>query len=244
MRSYESRAEILALAEAGINDCEIARRTGVPRTTVRDIRRPRPRRPGNACPRCWRRIKPLGVTPARYAELLGLYLGDGCISQLGRTCSLRISLDAKYPGIIREADELLRAVFPGHSVARVRADGGATAVVQVCSTHLPCLFPQHGPGRKHERSISLEAWQQECVDAAPWRFLLGCFRSDGCAFINRTGRYAYLSYDFHNLSSGILDLYCATCDSVGVEYRRYARNVRIYRRPSVARFEAAVGRKF
>jgi hypothetical protein len=244
MRSYESRAEILRLVEEGINDCEISRRTRVPRTTVRDIRRPRQRRPGLTCPRCWRRIKPLAVTADRYAELLGLYLGDGCISRLGRTHSLRLSLDSKYPGIINEAEALFRAVFPGHSVALVRADRGSTTVVQVCSTHLPCLFPQHGPGRKHERSITLESWQQNCVDAAPGRFLLGCFRSDRCAYINRTGPYEYLSYDFFNLSQDILDLYCAGCDSVGVEYRRYRHNIRIYRRPSVALFEAHVGHKF
>ena len=27
--------------------------------------------------------------------------------------------------------------------------------------HWPCLFPQHGPGRKHERKIRLEAWQRD-----------------------------------------------------------------------------------
>jgi hypothetical protein len=25
--------------------------------------------------------------------------------------------------------------------------------------HWPCLFPQHGPGRKHERRIALVPWQ-------------------------------------------------------------------------------------
>ena len=74
------------------------------------------------------------------------------------------------------------------------ADGGATVVLWVYSRHLSCLFPQHGPGKKHERRIVLEAWQQEIVEAAPWAFLRGCIRSDGCVFVNRTGRYEYLSY--------------------------------------------------
>src|SRR4051812_45413324 len=244
MRSYESRAEILRLVEEGINDCEISRRTGVLRTTVRDIRRPRRRRPGLTCPRCWRRIKPLAMTADRYAELLGLYLGDGCISRLGRTHSLRFSLDAKYAGIVTATRELMTVAFPDHHIGVVVAHRGSVNVVQVYSSHLPCLFPQHGAGRKHERPIVLEAWQLAHVDATPWPFLRGCFRSDGCAFINRTGRYAYLSYDFTNLSAGILDLYAQACETVGVEYRRYARRIRIYRRASVALFERHVGVKF
>jgi hypothetical protein len=31
----------------------------------------------------------------------------------------------------------------------------------------PCLFPQHGPGRKHHRRIALAPWQQSIVDEHP-----------------------------------------------------------------------------
>ena len=75
-------------------------------------------------------------------------------------------------------------------------------VLWAYSSHLTCLFPQHGAGKKHERPIALEPWQQELVAAAPWAFLRGCIRSDGSVFVNRTGRYEYLSYDFCNLSAG------------------------------------------
>ena len=40
MHPPELRAEALALVEFGINDCEISRRLGIPRGTVRDWRRP------------------------------------------------------------------------------------------------------------------------------------------------------------------------------------------------------------
>jgi hypothetical protein len=39
------------------------------------------------------------------------------------------------------------------------ADGGSTVVLWVYHRHLSCLFPQHGPGKKHERPIELEPWQ-------------------------------------------------------------------------------------
>ena len=78
---------------------------------------------------------------------------------------------------------------------------------------------------------------------APWEFLRGCIRSDGCFFVNRTGKYAYESYEFFNYSRDILDLFVATCAAVGVECRVYARSARIYRRSSVALMLEHVGRK-
>ena len=95
-------------------------------------------------------------------------------------------------------------------------------VLWAYSSHLTCLFPQHGAGKKHERRIALEPWQQELVAAAPWAFLRGCIRSDGSVFVNRTGRYEYLSYDFCNLSQDILGLFedCLASGSGHGERRR------------------------
>jgi hypothetical protein len=112
-----------------------------------------------------------------------------------RSQRLRLSLDAKYPRIIAEAEARLRRVFPACQVGRVVADRGSTVVLWVYHRHLACLFPQHGPGKKHERPMELEAWQTGLVAEAPWSFLRGCIRSDGCSFVNRTGRYSYLSYE-------------------------------------------------
>jgi len=109
-------------------------------------------------------------------------------------------------------------------------------VVSVYSAHLPCLLPQDANGKKHERRISLEPWQYRLVEEAPWGFLRGCIRSDGCAFINRTGPYSYLSYDFCNKSKDIIDLFTIACGLVGVEHRvtrwRGSWRVRINRRRS------------
>jgi hypothetical protein len=81
------------------------------------------------------------------------------------------------------------------------------------------------------------------LERAPWPFLRGCIRSDGCVFVNRTGRYSYLSYEFSNSSADILGLFTDVCDLVGVGYRRYARQVRINRRGSVALMLDHVGIK-
>jgi hypothetical protein len=239
------RTQALQLIAAGVNDCEIARRLGIARTTVRDWRRPRyePARPAARCPRCWRPARPIELDTGDYAELLGLYLGDGCISIGARTQRLRLSLDATYPGIIKNATALLVRGFPANRVGQTLFDDGRTVVLHVYSAHLTCLFPQHGPGKKHERRILVEDWQLGLIAQEPWRFLRGCIWSDGCSFINRTGPYEYLSFDFANHSQDILDVVERCYELVGVKCRRTARRIRVNRRASVVLVEANVGLK-
>jgi len=244
MHPPEVREAALALINAGHNDCEVARMLGIPRRTIADWRRPTYARLRDVeiCPRCWKAARPICLSDADYAELLGLYLGDGCISPGGRTSRLRITLDAKYPRIINEAESLMRRCFPENRVDVVHAKNKGKCVdVSVYSRHLPCVLPQHGPGKKHLRMIVPEPWQISVLRRAPGAFLRGCIRSDGSVFVNRTGPYKYLSYDFSNRSSQIVDLFCLACDYAGIEYRRTgpgsrgAWDVRINRRVSVAK---------
>jgi Homeodomain-like domain len=237
--------EALALIAAGISDSEVARRLGIPRTTVRDWRRPRYVRQSVVarCHRCWRPTRPVRFEPPDYAELLGLYLGDGYICPLPRTERLRIFLDARYGTVVDETEALLRRCFPANRVGRLSRHEGAMVVLWVYHGHLSCLFPQHGIGKKHDRRIALESWQEAIVAAAPWAFLKGCIRSDGCVFVNRTGRYAYLSYDFTNRSADIRELFVRACDAVGVDCRPAGERVKIYRRASVALLREHVGIK-
>lgn len=166
----EVRQNALALLNSGIRSAEVARRLQVPRGTVsywlhmdRSKRNACPGAHNPSCHRCD------GVTLAAsdYVYLLGLYLGDGHISQYSqhRVPNLMITLDDAWPGVQAEAETSMRRVFPDNATCRVRKTGCHN--IKVYSKHLPCLFPQHGPGRKHERKIELEAWQQELVDADP-----------------------------------------------------------------------------
>jgi Homeodomain-like domain len=245
MHASAVRTAALKLMREGLNDCEIGRRLGLPRTTVRDWRRPRYiRQPApEPCERCWNPMTAVSFTPDDYAELLGLYLGDGCIAAGPRTERLRLSLDARHALIVEEAAALLTRCFPANRVGRVRADRGSTVVLSVYHGHLSCLLPQHGPGKKHLRRIVVEPWQRKILGAAPWAFLRGCIRSDGCVFVNRTGPYEYLSYEFANFSPEILDLFVETCQSLGLRPRRYTRHARLNRRGDVAELVAHVGLK-
>ena len=187
--------------------------------------------------------QPIRFDAGDYAELLGLYLGDGWISRVSRTLVLRVALDASYPGIVGRTAAIMARTFPASPVRVAARHDGRMLVPTVHHGHLPCLLPQHGAGPKHLRPILLEDWQQAAVEAEPWRLLRGLLHSDGCAYVNRTGRYRYLSWDFSNRSAGILDLFCATCDAVGVEHRRYRHHVRVHRRASVALLVEHVGLK-
>jgi hypothetical protein len=247
MHPVQLREAALRLVAHGVNDCEIARRLGVPRATIRDWRKPRyvPRakRRAATCPRCWRTCPPIVITDDDYAELLGLYLGDGHITCMARTERLRLSLDAKYPVMNAEIEALLQRCFPENRVGRQLRDQGSTVVLWVYNSHLSCLFPQAAPGKKHDRPIGLEDWQMDRVLAAPWAFLRGCIRSDGCAFINRTGRYEYLSYAFTNLSGDIRAMFVAACRFLDLDVRPGNRVVRVNTRASVARLLEHVGTK-
>jgi len=195
--------------------------------------------------------KPTRFSDADYAELLAMYLGDGCVSDHPRTQRLRIVLDRKYPQIIADTRGLLERCFPSNRVEAIGAPG--CIHVAIYSSHLGCLFPQHGPGPKHARPIVLEGWQEERVRLAPWPFIRGCIRTDGCCFINRTDihrpkPYEYLSYQFSNKSEDIVGLFVRACEQVGVHTRanRGPRGhwaVRINRRASVALMLAEVGTK-
>jgi len=145
----------------------------------------------------------------------------------------------------------MRCVMPTSGVFRVARIG--CHEIKSTSKHWPCLFPQHGPGRKHERTIKLEAWQQAIVTEHPGDFARGLFHSDGYRGVNRVrqtwaGRdrwYEYPRYLFVNHSADILRLCGETLDRLGVEWRfSKPTTISVARRDAVARLDEFVGPKW
>jgi hypothetical protein len=123
------------------------------------------------------------LAAAEYAELLGWYLGDGHISRGRRgVFNLHVYNDQRYENDNQRIAALMTAVKPGGRPHRRLVPG--CVITTVSWKHWPCLFPQHGPGRKHERPIILDEWQREIVEAHPADFLRGLFHSDGCRVRN------------------------------------------------------------
>jgi hypothetical protein len=245
MRSLDDYQNVQDLVARGVNDCAIARQTGIPRTTVSMWRRSttKSRRPSNASP-CGT-VHDLQDLPARaYAYLLGMYLGDGCISRNRRVWHLRVALDIKYPGIITACREAMNIVMPGQHAAAHRVGDTGCVVVSMCSKHWPCLFPQHGPGKKHDRPIRLEPWQQALVAEATEDFIRGLIDSDGCRVVANDRGVASLRYHFTNHSEDIRDLFTGALDSLGITWTRNSRYmIAIYRKAATARLDEFVGPK-
>ncbi|WP_236245554.1 helix-turn-helix domain containing protein [Streptomyces sp. CC210A] len=254
MYDMNVRRTALALVAGGHSLNAVSRQTGVSRSAIRSWqRRIDPLRSPEPCPRCCGAPAP-PADRAQYAYLLGLYLGDGCISpqrhRKGLAC-LRIACADAWPGLIDACEAAVLAVRPGGTVRRVQNDGCVT--VTASGRHWTCLFPQHGPGRKHERTIALEAWQQAVVDAHPWELVRGLVHSDGCRITNWTTRvvggvtkrYEYPRYFFTNRSDDIRRLFTDTLDLLGVAWTQAgACNVSVARRASVALMDAHVGAKY
>ena len=251
MWSEERYAEVVGLIETERSDYEIARLTGIPRSTVQKWRhreyRSSRRRETDMID--WR---PQDIEA--YAYVLGLYLGDGCITARPRkTPFLVVTLDAMYPELIDEAARALDRALQPRSVRRYDRGQGSYVVLQVGGAFLLRAFPQHGRGHKHHRPIELTEWQREITHAHPGALVRGLIHSDGCRTINRfktrlpSGRvkeYAYPRYFFSNLSADIRAIFVEHCELLGVRTTlSNARNVSVSHRNSVAILEEVVGPK-
>src|SRR5215213_4214091 len=98
-----------------------------------------------------------------YSYLLGLYLGDGCVSCTGRSYQLRVVLDGIYPDIFDECAAAVLATVEPRAVYKRPARNSRAVIVEASSKLLPEIFPQYGAGPKHERPIVLADWQRAAV---------------------------------------------------------------------------------
>jgi len=250
--SQEIRDTVRDLLKQGISDCEIGRRVGINRSTVYrwrtngipETRAPRP--PRRIDPTSWSLIECID-----YAYLLGLYLGDGYVGTHQRTHSLVIALDAQYTHLIEECVEAVTTFAPREpSVLQPQGTNGVR--VTSYGSAWPQFFPQHGPGKKHERKIELVDWQDEIVATYPRQFLRGLIQSDGSRCENRFTikleegpvEYSYPRYFFTNYSDDIRKLFTDTCEVLGIEWSQPSwRNISVSNRKSVELLDTFVGEK-
>ncbi|MQY02250.1 hypothetical protein ACRB68_02800 [Actinomadura sp. RB68] len=252
----DSRKELARkLKQNGLTDQEIALACGVSSHSIRlwrdaDKRAAAP--PAlltkDECSRC----RTVDVDRQAYAYLLGVYLGDGCLTHKGRDVyRLELACSDAWPGLVDEAAEAVAAVMPDSKVGRYQKSGCKS--VGSHSKHWPCLFPQHGPGHKHTRKIELASWQDEIVANFSQEFIRGLIHSDGCRAMNKVRRqfksgerlYEYPRYFFTNASDDIRMLFTDALDRLGIEWKQNnARNISVAKREAVARLDGFVGPKF
>jgi hypothetical protein len=242
------RAAMLARLAAGESLRSVSLASRISRSTLREWQvrgGTASARPACPCLRC----NAAPVDRGAYLYLLGQYLGDGCISRMRRTWVLRIATCNAYPDIRDEVVAAINALVdnPVHFVTR----DGCTSVQTITKQWLH-LFPQHGPGRKHERPILLEPWQVEMVDADPRPLIRGLIHSDGCRTTNwttrtvggTTKRYEYPRYFFSNRSDDIRAIFTGALDRLGIAWRQNQPwSISVARRDAVAALDRFVGPK-
>ena len=219
MHPSHIRQRAISLKSAGVPFTDICRTLGISRNTVAYwLYNPRAEdiKIDNRCPFCTVPARPIDQ-PAAYAYPLGMCLGDGHLLMTRRVPLLKVARDLRYPGLIHEVGQAMqacRARSVGHQPNHGRDE------VRSSWKHWPCLLPQHGPGKKHDRRIQLTEWQQIIDDEVPGRFLRGLFHSDGCRFDNQVERngktYSYPRYMFVNKSADIMGLCQKSLDRLSV----------------------------
>jgi hypothetical protein len=248
--SDERIDQVLEMFASGMSKLAISKATGVSRSAIlawTEGRRPKRLRNGylanysNAhCAVCVG--APEELPQGTYAYLLGLYLGDGCLSLTHRDVyRLRIACTEAYPDLMSECILAMSEVLP-NKVGRVRLEG--CSEIYSHSKHWICRFPQHGPGPKHRRPIVLAGWQAGIVDRYPAPFIRGLIHSDGCRVLNWVNNTPYPRYHFSNTSADIRALFGRACDLLGVDWRpNNATNLSVARRASVALLDQFIGPK-
>jgi hypothetical protein len=253
IRSQETVDSALRMSDNGVSDKTNAEIHGVAIKTIRRWRRLYQRRglprgtgfQGTPCPRC----DAAELDEAAYALLLGWYLGDGSIARARRgVYTLQIVNDQRYAELNQEIAETIKRVKANASPC-LRGGRGAIRV-EARWKHWPCVFPQHGPGRKHLRKIELQEWQREIVARYPEQLLRGLFHSDGCRVVNwaskpgREKRYFYVRYQFSNQSDDIRKILTDALDLLGIAWRRPRRDtIAVSRKEAVAALDGFVGPK-
>jgi hypothetical protein len=254
MRSSDEVLEVMESLERGLTLAEVARATGIPRSTIRNWRDGRTRRlesAGEACPVCRQACLPIQTDRREaYAYLLGQYLGDGGIYEhRRRVFRLVIFGDARYYEIAENVAGAMSTVAPHVSIKhQLRGPERSCLTTYSYSRSWPCLLPQHGRGPKHERSIALTAWQREITTTYPQALVRGLIHSDGCRSINTirngTSTYEYPRYQFSNRSDDIHAIFCEHLDLLDIPWRRMNRwTIAVSRRAAVARLDEFVGPK-
>ena len=237
MRTEKEINSILKLKNEGKNNTEISKLLDIPRTTIITILN---KKSTNI-------VKKQLIDNSKnyilnnnlekeYSYILGLYLGDGHIVKMKRTFRLRIFLDKKYDDLNNYVKRTLELLFPNNKVT-INKTKINMIIINVYSNNLINLFPQHGAGKKHNRSIVLEDWQRDVI--VPDQIIKGLIHSDGSYFYSGI----YDRYEFKNSSSDILSIFKIYSNKLNLKYTEQKKVITFYKREDVLKLKTIIGTK-
>ncbi len=155
-----------------------------------------------------------------YSFVLGMYLGDGCIQEINNSTQLTFSLDKKYERLNEYVMNVSNQVFGKNpsiydrSVNRGQKSISNCINVKYCRKNLNLLFPQHGKGKKHTRTIELLEWQRLIIN--DMSLCQGLFFSDGSYYLDNVNNK--WMYSFTNKSNGIINILSQALERLNIRY--------------------------
>jgi len=241
MRTMDEYNNALKLRDNGLNNSQISRELNIPRRTIIDWVSGKIK----IKDRYYKNITSDQIIDTiskekSYSYILGVYLGDGHITKMARTYRIRIFQDTKYPGLIKLHGDELSNLLDKNKICLVKNANSNCMVIVAYSCILPIIFPQHGAGRKHNRKIKLEEWQEEIIKRFPIEFISGLLYSDGCIFYSK----GKLCYEFSNMSKNILEIFEWVCDLLNVKHTRTWKSVNIRKKSEVEKIAKLVPTKY
>jgi hypothetical protein len=212
-KTIEEVNNIIALYNSGYTQNEIFKTLGIDRGTIRQIIND----PDGYLSKSTKEFSLSDIDKKSYAFLLGIYLGDGCISKTHKdnVYKLRILCDNRYINILNEISKSISIILPDNKVSINRHGSDNCSEIYVYSKNLIQLFPQHDTGKKHERQIILEDWQKEIIDEYNLDFFKGLMYSDGSFYFS--GKYERAN--FTNKSIDIINLCSESMKKLNINHK-------------------------
>jgi len=204
---------ILDLYNSGYSQNKIFKTLGIDRGTIRQIIND----PHGYLDKATIKFNVSEINRKSYAFILGVYLGDGCISKTHKpnVLRLRIALDVKYKKLNEEVISELKILFPNNKISYNVVGETNGCIISLYSTNLLTLFPQHDIGKKHERPIILEDWQREIIDEYNIEFFKGLIYTDGSFYYS--GKYERCN--FTNKSIDIIKLCSESMSKLNINHK-------------------------
>lgn len=219
----DDRNNVLKLFNNGSNKFKISKETGIPYSTLKKWINGKSIRDTYFPITDFKKYLNNKVKQKAYSFILAVYLSDGYIStyKTFRAPKLCFSNDKKYIKNTQEWAEKLQILFPDNKVNTYLKNNGNCYLIYVYSKKILDLFPQHGVGKKHTRTIRLKDWQNDIVKKYPEEFIRGCIQSDGSIYEQNVKKYKYKNYCFVNKSEDIAKLFILALSLKGINKSLY-----------------------
>lgn len=134
------------------------------------------------------------------AYIIGIALGDGNLSNPNkRAVRLRITLDNKYPKIIKEVTENLRLLLPKNKISIIKRTDNCSDI-SVYSNQLKEIIPWNtGEGPKIAQKITIPTWiKTDCNFTKSC--LKGLIQTDGSIYFDRNYKMINFSNNIESLA--------------------------------------------